>query len=278
MCCQPIWIQTEDDGRPGFYVPCGRCPECKAKRQNEWYLRFYCEDKQHRKNHAQTWFGTLTYDSEHLPHSRDEAVHDWQAFLKQLVRKLGVRPRFYVTTENGEKNGRIHFHFLLFNIPLDVDFNQFHKFIEDCWHRGFVQCCPAGGKQFTYISKYVTKDFKNDAQADWPIFQSSSKRPALGFEYASESLGEYLDSPDFRPVRVNGYPYSPTRYFRETLVAPLNLFEQKLNSPKITPPDSFYRNAVWREYYYKIKEAKLKKTVNNNKFTLKNCVRSKDSS
>lgn len=294
MCCQPIWIPLRDrglslsndkgrlvhdiHGQIGKYVPCGNCPECRAKRQNEWYVRFYCEDKYWRKNRAQTWFGTLTYDDQHLPDSRDAAVRDWQAFLKQLVRKLGIRPRFYCTSENGDENGRIHFHILLFNIPLDIQFDEIHKFIEDCWHRGFVQCCPASGKKFTYISKYVTKDFKNETKNDWDIIQCYSKRPPLGYEYASSVLGRYLNVDSFRPVRINGYPYAPTRLFKDSLIDTGNLIKQKIDAPKLEPPDYSYRNAVWRQFYKRLESARVKKRINNMKLNLHNYARTQTDS
>ena len=294
MCVQPIWITLRDkglsvstdkgrfvhglDGSLGQYVPCGRCPECKQKRQNAWYVRFFYEDKFHRKNRCQTWFGTLTYAPEFLPDTRNAAVRDWQAFLKQLVRKLGVRPRFYCTSENGEEHGRIHFHFLLFGIPLDIEFHEIHKFIEDCWHRGFVQISPATGKSFSYISKYVTKDFRNTEHDDWDIIQTFSKRPPLGYEYAASVLASSLNRPDFLSLRINGYNYAPTRYFRNNLVSPDNLMIQKIDAPKLEPPDYSTRNVVWRQYYKKLEAAKIKKRINNSKLNMINYAKSQSNS
>lgn len=45
-----------------IYVPCGRCPECLAAKQNSLVQRVQCESKY---NHL--FFCTLTYDNKHLP-------------------------------------------------------------------------------------------------------------------------------------------------------------------------------------------------------------------
>lgn len=45
-----------------IYVPCGRCPECLAAKQNSLVQRVQCES---RYNHL--FFCTLTYDNKHLP-------------------------------------------------------------------------------------------------------------------------------------------------------------------------------------------------------------------
>lgn len=300
MCVRPIWIdcgrsrggrsikiydhKTGSFANAGMYVPCGKCPECMKKRQNEWFVRFHYEDKYWRPFGRQTWFGTLTYDDSHLPASRESAVKDWQAFLKQMNRKLGVKPRFYLTSEFGSVHGRIHFHFLLFGVPNSYDFHSFSRLVAECWNgRGFVQSCPATGKQFRYISKYVTKDAPIDDSNEWSQIQTFSKRPAVGFAYVAERLKDYLDCDDARCVSIDGYNYSVPRSYLAKVVSVESMSKRKaayIHECTFNPfPDSpcccsryseQMQQDIWDKYYQTIRSVKKKKIENFLRKQLKN--------
>lgn len=72
MCTRPNWIvvkPTVNDRLNGFSqsvkipVPCGKCCECLAQRQNNFMIRTYRE----AMKYGNMWHLTLTYDEEHLP-------------------------------------------------------------------------------------------------------------------------------------------------------------------------------------------------------------------
>ena len=88
--------------------------------------------------HEENAFITLTYDDEHLPELGSLKFSDFQKFIRRFRKKLaredmkahGVvyrRLRFYHCGEYGDKEGRPHFHAILFG----------YDFTDKClWVRG----------------------------------------------------------------------------------------------------------------------------------------------
>lgn len=78
MCLQPIQIINKTrsyipEGSKVFQsVPCGSCSDCKSRQQDDWYIRAFFEWKRCQKKGGATWFVTLTYADEFLPHYEDE--------------------------------------------------------------------------------------------------------------------------------------------------------------------------------------------------------------
>lgn len=82
------------------YVPCGKCIECVADRQNSWKIRLLHEMSQW----PNIWFFTLTYSDDTVPYNIDDET----GFIGTTARKTDVqawikrmRMRFY--REHGEK-------------------------------------------------------------------------------------------------------------------------------------------------------------------------------
>ena len=281
MCVHPWLIRCKDEpflnGSKELVIPCGRCPECIKKRQSEWLTRFILESQYWRKERVGSvcMLGTLTYDDKHYPDSRDRLVKDWQAFLKSLHRKLGVKPRFYVTTENGSVYGRVHFHFLLFGVP-PYDVLEFrNKILKKSWPHGFEHCRVATSKDFAYVSKYVTKDVDAFRSNTWRTFESYSKRPSLGFPAL---VGQFADSfrlrGDTKFVDSTGFYRSLTRYMSRRLLTDLQrqILLDKYERTMPSPYDSSDINQkarasdCWRKYREVCLEARKKKLGNILKF------------
>lgn len=98
-------------------VPCGHCPECIQKKQNDFVQRCQMESMD-----TYQYMVTLTYDNKHLPKlvsSLGEVFyyanyHHIQSTIKR-VRKYFQRPfRFVATSERGGKRHRPHWHLILF--------------------------------------------------------------------------------------------------------------------------------------------------------------------
>lgn len=271
-------------GQMGIYVPCGKCPECYEARQRQWYARFSLEKIYWEKKGCLPYFLTFTYNNEHLPESREKAVLDIQAFSKQLGRKLGFKPRFYFTSENGEENNRLHFHGLIFNVPFQFVRNRLiEEILESCWHRGFINCQVASGKTFNYVSKYVTKDIDVTKKDCWKTIQVFSKRPALGLPAKSnKSLSGYLNNCDVPCLHFDGFSYPLPRYLRTKLLSDekqLKLKSEFILKHGINPDiKKEHRQDVWHQYYLKCKELKnLKKKKSYefkqlNKFLGDSCI------
>ena len=108
-------------------VPCGHCPECIQKKQNDFVQRCQMESLD-----TYQYMVTLTYDNKHLPKlvtSLGEVFYyaDYkhiQSTIKR-VRKFFCRPlRFVATSERGGKRHRPHWHLILFvpKLPEDTPF------------------------------------------------------------------------------------------------------------------------------------------------------------
>lgn len=105
-------------------VPCGHCPECIQKKQNDFVQRCQMESMD-----TYQYMVTLTYDNKHLPKlvsSLGEVFYyaDYkhiQSTIKR-VRKYFCRPlRFVATSERGGKRHRPHWHLILFVPKLPED-------------------------------------------------------------------------------------------------------------------------------------------------------------
>lgn len=272
MCVNPIYLRkgVGNGHNIGRYVPCGHCLDCLKKRQNEWYVRFWCEDKYQKRLNSNfvTLFLTLTYDETHLPQSREIALNDFRAFIKKIRRRQGYENvRFYAVTENGSQTGRLHWHCLLFGFDPTLMDKPVNKYFDNIWCKGFncTEYCTA--KVFTYVSKYVTKDldtFKNDTS--WKTISIASKRPSLGMMFFSvKKWRDYLhNTQDFR-FNIDGYRYSLPRYFREKLLSELDLFFSKTKTSILSFPadtereqEQIKRNNINKIYGFKKSINKLR--------------------
>lgn len=265
MCISPIFlrnhINTEDGVKPssGRYVPCGKCPECLKKKQRDWFVRFWLEDRANNKKGLFTYFLTLTYDDEHLVKSRHAALLDWQAFLKTIKRKVSDNVRFYVVSENGSRNGRLHFHALLFGLP-PFDIMYFNKQISKFWHRGFTFVKMCNGKDFNYVCKYVTKDTDPYRRGDsFKTICTCSKRPPIGEIGCNEELVKYLNNCSSNFLHINGYSYVLPRYLDTRFVKQSVRSVRSYNSPVVELLSEVQKQDVIDCYEKKCREASMKK-------------------
>lgn len=307
MCVDPLFIPKRKDGSYGFgeksreygsyvdprspedkpiirhgvlglWVPCGKCPECIAARQRAWYARFWLEDKYWKtKGLYRTLFVTMTYSSDNLPSSRDEAFNDVRAFIKSVSRNIVEKPRYYLTSENGSTTGRLHYHMLLFGFPLHVGLEKVTESVRKCWHRGFVYVKYCSNKDFNYVSKYVTKDtdpYKN--VHSWKTIQSSSKRPPLGLREAiSSAFSDYFNRDIDNVLRIDGYSYALPRYLKSKVYSDDNkdavrerFVETNGLPPLVTKNDFTHRDDVYETYrlrcsHYNMKKVKRIKVYEN---------------
>lgn len=157
-------------------VPCGKCAECRASQHNDWFVRCYYEWLQHRES---TYFYTLTYNQEHIPHYGSRlgfSKRHIQKFIKRLRKLLALKSitlRYMVTCEYGEKFKRPHYHVLFF-LSKYLPYSVFYRMVEREWSvyvrstknrhsLGFVKYGDNGGlvtdtRGIQYVTKYVIKD------------------------------------------------------------------------------------------------------------------------
>lgn len=158
-CGKPF--RTEDQS----LVPCGKCPDCKARRASGWSFRLMQEEKISISAH----FITLTYDTKHVPIARsgymDLSKRHVQLFFKRL-RKLHSDDlngnersngntntrwpiKYYAVGEYGGRTWRPHYHILIFNANI--------KLIQPAWQLGQVHYGTVSGASIGYTLKYISK-------------------------------------------------------------------------------------------------------------------------
>lgn len=253
MCTHPIWIpykgkMFDNRGTIGGYVPCGYCPECLKHRQNLWYVRFWAENKyQKRINPSSvTLFLTLTYNDEHLPSCRNDALNDIRAFVKQVSRKFNCKPRYYFASEHGDTHNRLHFHGLLFGVYLYCDWQ---KLIESIWPNGFVTVKVASYSNYRYVCKYVTKDMDPNENSDGiETIQVFSKRPSLGFNWITDTHKIYLNADLKRRLYIDGFSYSLPRSYSDKIYTSLNIGLRKYSCERFSDYDEVRDCDVRRKY------------------------------
>lgn len=176
----------------GLMFPCGDCPPCRGNRRRIWAHRIMLEATQHEYNS----FVTLTYSDDNLPFGGNlEKVHA-QRWLKRLRKSLGgVRVRYYLVGEYGDRSWRPHYHVALFGFRpclRGVSFEDGSKCCEACsrvyntWGMGKIECRPLEDWAAEYIAGYVTKKMTNSRdprlEGRTPEFATMSLKPGLGLD------------------------------------------------------------------------------------------------
>lgn len=204
QCTNKIWL-----AKIALYVPCGKCLNCRIARSREWAVRILHECKSYEKN----IFVTLTYEPEKLPANGQISIKECQRFIKRVRKRLGDRRiKYYMCGEYGEKNGRPHYHAIMFGLGL-----KDRKIIEESWRNGFAYIGTVTYDSARYVSDYVHKKYAigNKEQGKENInkpFQLSSQ--GIGKIFASTNQ-DYLVSK--LGCTVNGREVGLPRYYRKIL-------------------------------------------------------------
>lgn len=219
-----------------FSLPCGRCIGCRLEKARQWGLRCLHEKKMWEHN----LFVTLTYDDVHLPEGGSLCVRDIQLFMKKLrflKKSTKDNPiRFFCGGEYGERNGRPHYHLLLFNCWFD-DLRRVGIFndpnssplyssetLTNLWGMGHVSIGEVTFESAVYCAKYAMKKINGDRAKDHyeiidedgvvtdirPEFALMSRRPGIGKMYY-DKYGQELRCHD--SLIVNAREVRPPRYY-----------------------------------------------------------------
>ena len=199
------------------YVPCGRCPACRRRKQNEWAYRIMEEAKYSRF----TAFITLTYEDANLPFTESGQMTldpvRFHKFTKDLRYRLG-QFRYFGCGEYGDQFERPHYHIIIFyNGPEDLDYLK--SSVEKCWTEGFTQFdSPVTAGRAKYCAKYSMKQIGFDYGDAIPPFARMSRRPGIGkkfLDHCNFSLFRKLDQ--WCVHDYQGTPYNLPRYFKERI-------------------------------------------------------------
>lgn len=199
-------------------VPCGRCPDCCKRRTSGWSFRLMQEDKRSMNSH----FITLTYDTAHVPISKNGFMElrkrDLQLFFKRLRKAQSyILPnwniRYYAVGEYGGRTRRPHYHIILFNVDI--------KLINEAWNLGDIHYGQLSAASVGYTLKYISKEKKgalhrNDDRT--PMFSLMSK--GLGSNYLTDAMIKWHKSNLENHVHCttnDGKKLSMPRYYKDKI-------------------------------------------------------------
>lgn len=174
--------------------PCGKCLGCRLDYSRMWALRGILE----LQLHSEACYLTLTYDNEHLPPGRSLFKPDMQKFWKLLRKKLAPRQiRYMECGEYGEKNGRPHYHAIVFGWKPDdlVFFSRRHGIpsytsdtVSQCWKRGHILVGSVTYHSIAYVARYILKkQVGKDAEEYYgvrrPEYFHMSNKPGIAHDW-----------------------------------------------------------------------------------------------
>ena len=233
MCVSPVKILNPSlnwhEGMPKYLVvECGRCFECRARRQQEWFVRAYYEYKNNMN--GSNFFATLTFNNENLPVYEDKrdyqlkkhglhvvripssVNYSFQCFnndyittfmklfrqnCKRMFPKVDTtKIKYFIVPEYGEVTHRSHYHVDIF-CPFKLKVSDFQKIITKSWTHGFVGASKNGGfkiksiSSLEYTAKYSCKDlyFHDEVMSD---YLDKSNLDEAEYNYRYERVKNFL--------------------------------------------------------------------------------------
>lgn len=181
--------------------------------------------------HEDNSFVTLTYDEEHLPLYGSLDKDAVPLFMKRLRKRR--KARYFYCGEYGEREGRPHYHALLFG----VDFKDKELWalrgglpvwksaeLATLWPMGLSEIGSLTFESAAYVARYVLKKWSGQARADYervaydtgevvdlePPFAQMSRNPGIGNGWFKKFSSDVFPSDE---VVVNGKSQKAPRYY-----------------------------------------------------------------
>ncbi|AXL14483.1 replication initiator protein [Microviridae sp.] len=224
-------------------LPCGQCSGCRLERSRQWAMRCMHESSLWSSN----CFITLTYDNDNLPSDGSLDKSHAQKFMKRFRKrfsgidsytdstgKVSNPIRYYYCGEYGDKYGRPHYHFIIFNF--DFDDKLFFKRLNDSvlytsdklaslWPYGYSSVGSVTFESAGYVARYCMKKITGDASKEHykrvdpdtgevfdilPEYNDMSRRPGIARDWYEQFISDVYPK-DF--VTVRGKKMQPPRYY-----------------------------------------------------------------
>lgn len=257
-CDSPLSIKYDPpirDGKGGFiyYFPadCGKCLPCLIKRKAQWSYRMVEE----KRSSFSSYFVTLTYNDQHLPMTDSGSsgnVTDHRHFIKWLkyyederrlqkrtylsqeeVNRIGGNEKevgkikYYGVTEYGDLKGRIHLHYILFNIrdtnSISMAWSEQRKLRRGVYspgkEYGRVDIDECNVNTIDYVLKYMVKERKEDT-SDQKEQERSFMSKGIGKCVVDPEFIRYIQQPKGNQVvNQRGSKIPLPRYFNKKYVS-----------------------------------------------------------
>lgn len=164
LCVNQIQVLNPKTGK-FIKVPCGTCYACQSNKRSSWMFRNTVELQYSQS----AFFCTLTYNDASLmrlpfhasSNLRMPLKADYQRWLKRLRKALQpAKVRYFLCHEYGDESLRPHYHALLY-LDTDISLTDMRCLISDTWRYGNITCDFVSPARIHYLTKYVTKQFRN---------------------------------------------------------------------------------------------------------------------
>lgn len=233
-------------------VPCGKCPQCIKRRTSAWSFRLMQEEK----NSIAAKFLTLTFDTDHIPITRngymtlDKTVV--QKFIKRLRKAVDKQEKtktpeqkaeeglktypikYYYCGEYGGITNRPHYHMILFNVVSP-------SLIEKAWNLGAIHYGEVSGASVGYTLKYMSKRkripmHRNDDR----LQEFSLMSKGLGLGYIDEEMKRYHQEDIFDRnclALEGGKKIAMPRYYKERIFSESQIMQQNSWNKQTIPEE-----------------------------------------
>lgn len=209
------------EGKSGYEIcPCGYCIGCRLEKSRQWAIRCFHEAQMS----SSAYFITFTFADPFLPKDLSVSVEFHQKFMKRLRKEFGNNIRFMMCGEYGERFGRPHYHYCLFNIDLSDKVYAFSRNgfkyymsarLAKVWHYGNHYFSDVTFESAAYVARYVTKKQYGESSlihynGRHPEFALMSRKPGLGAAWL-EKYGTNVYDND--RVVIRNRPMKPPKYY-----------------------------------------------------------------
>lgn len=164
LCVNQIQVLNPKTGK-FIKVPCGTCYACQSNKRSSWMFRNTVE----LQYSESAFFCTLTYNDTALlglPYHASSQLRmplkfHYQRWFKRLRKALEpAKVRYFLCHEYGDASLRPHYHVILY-LDRSMSLQEMRSLISDTWIYGNIQCDYVTPARVHYLTKYVTKQFRN---------------------------------------------------------------------------------------------------------------------
>ena len=164
LCVNQIQVLNPKTGK-FIKVPCGTCYACQSNKRSSWMFRNTVE----LQYSESAFFCTLTYNDTALlglPYHASSQLRmplkfHYQRWFKRLRKALEpAKVRYFLCHEYGDVSLRPHYHVILY-LDRFMSLQEMRSLISDTWIYGNIQCDYVTPARVHYLTKYVTKQFRN---------------------------------------------------------------------------------------------------------------------
>lgn len=215
-CLSPFGVKNQNGDR--VCVPCGVCTDCRKRYASAWSFRLMQEEKQSES----AFFTTLTYDTKHVPITRNGFMslnkRDTQLFMKRLRKHVSnytnKTVKYFLCGEYGGKFKRPHYHAIIYNVPDPT-------MIDLAWQLGDTVTGSVTGASIGYTTKYMIKQKKIPMhQNDDRLREFGLMSKGLGAAYINQkTIKWHLTDAQNRyyiPIE-NGKKITMPRYYKQRI-------------------------------------------------------------